>query len=242
MMYNFCINDFEGPLDLLLHLIKEAKVDIYEINTWEIIDQYLAYINQIEDQNIDLASEYLVMAAELIHLKSRMLINQKDEVELAEEFTITSEEDLKQRLLEYQRYKEITKNFKELEEKRSEVFTKFPERIKDYFNEPIVNPGNVSLDDLINAFLLFQARQKFSKPLNTTITHKEISLEKRIKEIRTIIRQRGKINFFDLFTKTSKEYLIVTFLSILEMSKNNEIYLSQLDNYSPIMIEKRGRK
>ena len=78
MTYNFCINDFEGPLDLLLHLVKESKMDIYEISIHKIIEQYLEYLHEQEEQNIDIASEYLVMASELIHLKSRLLLHLDD--------------------------------------------------------------------------------------------------------------------------------------------------------------------
>ena len=113
MTYNFCVSDFEGPLDLLLHLVKESKLDIYEINVREIIEQYLDFIHSMEEQNIDVASEYLVMAAELIHLKSKLLINRHDEEDNKEnedEFSINSEEDLRNKLLEYEKYKELTKN------------------------------------------------------------------------------------------------------------------------------------
>ena len=106
MTYNFCINDFEGPLDLLLHLVKESKMDIYEIKVHEIIEQYLNYLHEQEEQNIDIASEYLVMASELIHLKSKLLVNRHDdEVEESDEFSINSEEDLRNKLLEYEKYK-----------------------------------------------------------------------------------------------------------------------------------------
>ena len=125
MTYNFCINDFEGPLDLLLHMVRESKMDIYEINIRDIIDQYLSFIRSLEEKNIDIASEYLVMASELIHLKSKLLINRQEEEELTEEeFQITSEEDLRNKLLENEEYKKITKNCIQLEEKRSEVYTK----------------------------------------------------------------------------------------------------------------------
>ena len=102
MNYNFCINDFEGPLDLLLHLVKESKMDIYEINIHDIINQYLEFIHNLEEENIDIASEYLVMAAELIHLKSKLLVNRKDDEE-DEEFTINSEEDLRNKIVEYEK-------------------------------------------------------------------------------------------------------------------------------------------
>lgn len=239
MTYNFCINDFEGPLDLLLHLIKESKMDIYEVNISQIINQYVDYIHQLENKNIDIASEYLVMASELIHLKSRMLINKKEEKDEEDEFAIESEEDLRNKLIEYEKYKNITKELKELEEKRSEVFTRLPNNLKEFIDEPVLTPGEVSIEDLVNAILLFQERQKLAKPLNTRITKREISVEDRTKDIRKILELKNKVNFLELFKSATKEYVIVTFLSILEMSKNKEINITQQDNFSPIMIEKR---
>lgn len=239
MTYNFCINDFEGPLDLLLHLIKESKMDIYEVNISQIINQYVDYIHQLENKNIDIASEYLVMASELIHLKSRMLINKKEEKDEEDEFAIESEEDLRNKLIEYEKYKNITKELKELEEKRSEVFTRLPNNLKEFIDEPVLTPGEVSIEDLVNAILLFQERQKLAKPLNTRITKREISVEDRTKDIRKILELKNKVNFLELFESATKEYVIVTFLSILEMSKNKEINITQQDNFSPIMIEKR---
>jgi len=113
MTYNFYVKDFEGPLDLLLHMVKESKMDIYEINIHIIIDQYLDYIHSLEENNIDIASEYLVMASELIHLKSKLLINRQDEEQTSDdEFSISSEEDLRNKLLEYEKYKKIQKNRK----------------------------------------------------------------------------------------------------------------------------------
>ncbi len=240
MTYNFCTNDFEGPLDLLLHLVKESKMDIYEINIREIIDQYLTLIHEEKEKNIDTASEYLVMAAELIHLKSKLLINRKDEeVSEEDEFTINSEEDLRNKLLEYEKYKEITKEFQELENKRNEVYTKLPESLKEFFPEQKLTKGEFDLNDLFNAYMNYIEKQKLTKPLNTKITKKEISVESKIKDIRKILSTRSRINFIELFEETSKESIIVTFLSVLEMCKTDEILLTQEDNFSPIMIEKR---
>ena len=95
---NLCINDFEGPLDLLLHLVKTAKMDIYDIDTKYIIDKYLEFINTLNKDDLDDASEYLVMASELIHLKSRLLLNLESEESNDDEYTINSEEDLKNKL------------------------------------------------------------------------------------------------------------------------------------------------
>lgn len=240
MQYNFRVDDFEGPLDLLLHLIKESKMDIYEVNISEIIEEYINYIHSLEEKNINVASEYLVMSAELIHLKSRKLINKEEEQQEEDEFTITSEEDLRNKILEYEKYKRVTKDFKDLEEKRSEVFTKLPENLKEYVEETALLPGQVTIEDLMNAILLFQERQKLEKPLNTKITKRELTVEERTNDIRNILNTKKKVNFLDLFEYATKEYIIVTFLSVLEMSKNNEIVLTQDNNFSPIIVEKRG--
>ena len=237
MTYNFVTTDFEGPLDLLLHLVKESKMDIYEINIHEIIDQYLDFIHSMKEKNIDVASEYLVMASELVHLKSKLLVNRKEEENEDDEFTINSEEDLKNKLLEYEKYKEITSSFQELEERRGEVYTKLPENIRDYIEDNNPQHGELDIEDLFNAYMLFLDRQKLTKPLNTKITKKELSEEDKIKDIRTILTKRKRVNFLELFTEVTKDQIVVTFLSILEMTKNNEINITQKDNFSPIMIE-----
>jgi len=239
MTYNFCTTDFEGPLDLLLHLVKESKMDIYEINISEIINQYLDFIHSLEENNIDIASEYLVMASELIHLKSKLLVNRKDEEETTEdEFSFSSEEDLRNKLLEYEKYKQLTQSFHDLEEKRGEVYTKLPESLKEYIEETGIQKGEFDIEDLFNAYKLFIERQKLSKPLNTKITKKELSVDDKIKDIRNILNKRKRVNFIELFTEVTKENIVVTFLSILEMTKSNEILLTQEDNFSPIMIER----
>ena len=237
-MNNITINDFEGPLDLLLHLVKTSKMDIYEINTTYIIEEYLKYINEMQDLNIDVASEYLVMAAELIHLKSKMLINLDDEESEEDEFSISSEEELKQRLIDYDKYKRSTESFRQLEENRKEYLTRSPENIMEYAKDIHYNM-DLSIDDLLSAFLEYKKRLEKEKPLETKITRRELSVKERIRNIREILKTKKKIEFTDLFESFQKDYVVVTFLSILNMSKNNEIKLSQKDNFSPIMIESR---
>ncbi len=236
MNYTFHINDFEGPLDLLLHLIKEKKSDIYEINISEIIKEYLDYIHHMEIMNIDIASEYLVMASELIHIKSKTILNQTDEEDI-NDFEINSEEDLRNKLIMYQKYKDLTSDFKSLEEKRQEVFTKTPENYKELIEEDIVYNNELSMNDLLNAFLLFIKRKDYEQPVQTKITKKEYSIENRTKSIRDLLKKKKKISFDELFEEYNKEYIIVTFLSILDMSKNNEIKLTQEKNFDNIIIE-----
>lgn len=239
MTYNFTTNDFEGPLDLLLHLVKESKMDIYEINITDIINQYLDFIKNLEEKNINVASEYLVMSAELIHLKSRLLVNRKDEEPNEnDEFSFNSEEDLKNKLIEYEKYKTISEDLEKLEEKRKEVYTKLPESLKDYLGDSKVIKGEFDITDLFKAYQEFIEKQKLEKPLKTKITKKELSVEEKMSNIRDILKRRERVNFIELFDELTKENIVVTFLSILEMCKLNEIILTQENNFSPIMIKK----
>lgn len=239
MNYTFYINDFEGPLDVLLHLVKQAKMDIYEINLFTLIKEYLDFIKEMQDLNIDVASEYLSMASELVHLKSKMLVNKQDdsEEEADDEFSIKSEEDLRKKLLEYENIKNITGTFKNLESKRSEIYTRFPESLKEYYEPSEVPKGQYDADTLYKAFLEVEKKLKLLKPLDTTITKKEISVEQRTQEIKNILKVRGKVDFYSLFTINTKEYIVITFLTILTMSKNKELKISQEDNFSPIIVE-----
>ena len=240
MEYKFCINDFEGPLDLLLHLVKTSKMDIYEIDIRIIIEEYLSFIEAEKNRNIDIASSYLVMAAELIHLKSKMLVNDDTiEENNIDEFHIESEEDLKKKIIEYEKYKKLTQSLEEQRLKRSNVYTKSPAILDDIIDNKNVNFGDVSIEDLVNALKNFKSREKYLKPLSTRITKREYSVEKRIDDIRKILLVRGKVEFLELFNDGDKDFLIVTFLSVLTMSKNEEIYLAQEDNFKPIMIERR---
>lgn len=236
-----CINDFEGPLDLLLHLVKSSKMDIYEIDTTKVIEEYLEFINSLDKNDLDDASEYLVMAAELIHLKSKILINEEIEEDSDDEYSINSEEDLKNKLIEYEKYKELSDTFKKLEENRKGYYTKVPENINEYREkEHLSNDGSITINDLVNAFLELQKREQYHKPMNTRITKKEISVEKKAEYIRSILNTKKKIEFKDLFESFDKNNVIVTFLSILNMSKNNEILLTQEKNFSSIFIERKS--
>ncbi len=239
MNYTFYINDFEGPLDLLLHLVKQSKMNIYDINLFDLIKEYLDFINQMQELNIDIASEYLSMASELVHLKSKMLVNKKDETEedSDDEFSIKSEEDLRNKLLEYENIKNITGEFKNLELKRTEIYTRLPENLKEYYEPSEVPKGLYDANILYKAFLEVEKKLKLLKPLDTTITKKEISVEQRTKEIKDILRLRGKVDFYSLFSVNTREYVVITFLTILTMSKNKELKIMQEDNFSPIVVE-----
>lgn len=235
MEYEVKIDAFEGPLDLLLHLIKESKVDIWDIQIVDITTQYLDYIKRMESLNLNIASEYLVMASELIEMKSKLLLP-RPKVEEEEE-----EEDprevLIQRLIEYQQYKDITEKFKELSLTRQEFYTKLPESLKEYQEEEVVINSDLTLDDLMHALEKFLKRKEEEKPLSTTVTRKELSVEDRRKSIKTLLHTKKKVDFFELFETVTKEYVVVTFLAILEMARKCELFIRQENNFDSITVE-----
>ena len=236
-MDKLLIGDFEGPLDLLLHLIKKSKMEIFDIEISEITNQYLNYIKEMSEMNLDIASEYLVMAAELIEMKSKRLLPISNE-EVDEDEEINPEEVLKRRLIEYQKYKETGEIFKSLEEKRSSFFTKAPESLQKYSSEKLENDGSIGIDDLLEAFKKLLERQEYNKPVSTKITRKELSVKERSAKIREILKEKKKLKFIELFDDFSKSYVVVTFLSILEMVKNGEISIKQDNNFSDIYLER----
>ena len=235
-MDNLLIGDFEGPLDLLLHLIKKSKMEIFDIEISKITEEYINYINSMAELNLDIASEYLVMASELIEMKSKKLLPVKEEKE--EEEDINPEEELKRRLIEYKKYKESTNVFRDLEKNRSSYYTKAPESLKKYSLEKLENDGSVDVYDLLDAFQKLLERQEFNKPKNTKIARKELSVKERIVKIRDILRVNKRVNFVELFDDFSKPYVVVTFLSVLGMVKSREINIKQDNNFSDIYIER----
>lgn len=229
------INEFEGPLDLLLHLIKESKMDIMNIEIEKITEQYMNYLALQEKLNLEVASEYLVMAAELLEIKSKLLLPVQKEEDSEEE--VDPREELVNRLIEYQTYKEITKVLQEKENLRKEIYTKSPENIRNYIDDEMPIAGDVSLDDLMEAFKKYLERKKDSKPLNTKVTVNEISVSSRRHDIRKILKVKGRVSFFDLFPVVTKEYVVATFLAILEMAKSGELVIKQDNTFSDIVCE-----
>ncbi len=234
-MYEITIDNFNGPMDLLLHLIKESKMDIMDIKLEIIIDEYLEYIHRMQKMNLDIASSYLVMSAELLEIKSKILLPKTEEEEEEED----PKENLINRLILYKQYKDSIESFKELEQERNNYYTKIPSNLEEYQNnEKKARIENVSLDDLVEAFKKFLERVEQEKPVNTKVTKKEISVEDRIVNIKERFKKEKRIDFFDLFEVKTKEYVVVTFLAILEMAKNKEINIIQEDNFKNIICEK----
>lgn len=236
MEYKFKINQFEGPLDLLLHLIKESEMDIMDIEIVKLTDQYLNYINNMENLDLSTASEYLSIASELMYLKSKTLLPAKENTEEEEEY-IETKENLINKLLEYKKYKEVTSNLKELEQERNNFYTKTPSNMKEYQTNQINLNQEITLEDLVNAFKKYLERKKYEEPLTTKVTTKEISIKERKYQIYQILKTRKKVEFYELFEEFSKPYIVATFLSILEMAKEQELIITQNNNFDKIYCE-----
>lgn len=245
MIYNVKIDAFEGPLDLLLHLIHTLEIDIYDIPVAEITEQYLLYIHTMKELELNVASEYLVMAATLLAIKSKMLLPKYEE-ELEEENDFSYEEDprdeLVEKLIEYKKYKQAAVELKSLEEERSLMFSKPPSDLTYLIKElePQKIDINVTIYDMLGAYHKLLRRKKLQKPLHTKVARQEISIENRMNEILHEVRSiAGRVSFFRLFPYQDKEHIVITFLAILELLKRNEIYAEQDNNFADLFIAKK---
>ena len=232
------IDNFEGPLDLLLHLVKESNIDICDIKIDEITEKYLDYIRKQDELNINVSSSYLVMASELMYIKSKSLLpkvkNDNDE-EVDEELT---RENLINKLIEYKKYKELTPTFKKLEEDRKNIYIKSPEKVSEYTDNH--EYGVLSSNDLLEAFKKFLERKELDKPLETTVTKREYSVRERKNNIKKILMTKKKAYLDDLFEEYNRPIVVVTFLSILEMVKEKDVVINQDKNFDKILIELRN--
>lgn len=232
-MYDISLDNFQGPMDLLLHLIKKKKMNILDIKLEVIIDEYLEYIRKCENLNLNIASSYLVMSTELLEIKSRMLLPSNNELEPDEIDEVTN---LKNRLIEYEKYKNMVSLFKEYEESRREFKTKSPTNILEYKEDKVIH-SSLNVDVLKKAYEELLKRIEDDKPTQTKVTKKELSVEDTIVDIRNKFKLNKRMNFLDLFDKYEKSYVVVTFLAILEMSSKKEIKIIQDNNFDNIVCE-----
>lgn len=244
MHYNVKIDSFEGPLDLLLHLINKLEIDIYDINVAEITEQYLDYVHAMQVLQLDVASEFLVMAATLLAIKSKMLLPKHEEDLLDDDLMYEPEEDsreeLIERLVEYRKFKEAADDLKEMELERGLIFTKPPSDLSDFSlnkEENAKQELDVSLYDMLAAFQKLLKRKKLQAPLATKITRQEIPIENRMEEIVGFLRnKKGRISFDELFPIATKSHIVVTFLAILELLKRRQVFVEQEENFADIFV------
>lgn len=239
-MYKVRLQSFEGPFDLLVYLIENAEMSIYDIRISEITTQYLDYIHQMEEQEISVAQEFMVLAASLIEIKSRMILPRtvQEGEDVVDEDPRT---ELVQRILEYKKFKEISGYLKEQEEHMSHVFDKPQEDISVYTDNPD-EYLSLSLDQFIQAFNLFVKRKQRIEAVRKHYTRVErersVMERKAGKILGTVRADRGSVFSFRDFVNDKKDKydIIVTFSLLLDMVKERVLRASQKSNYSNIEV------
>ena len=235
--YSIKINNFEGPLDLLCHLIDKNKMDIYDINLSEITDQYIEYINKMEKMNLEVTSEFLVMSSTLLYLKSKHLLPKVEEDE--EEIT---EEELIRRIIEYKKYKEITKKLKENFLQFSKRYYKLPEQIE---------LPKQQLEEKYNEKIIPELYEQIIKKNKEKINENASNIEKiaitenytvgeKVKEMYRALIKYKKFTFNKLFSlkKHNKNEVVTAFSGLLELSRRNKVKTEQEELFGDIEVEK----
>ena len=239
--YKIKLENFEGPLDLLVHLIDKNKMDIYDINLSEITDQYIEYINEMEKMNLEVTSEFLVMASTLLYLKSKNLLpnQENDEQEL-------TEEELLQRIIDYKKYKEITKMLKEMYQNSNTVIFKTPEQIelpkqkleKEYKKGIIAE----MYADIIERSA--ERLNKNAKNIEKIAITETYTVADKVKVMFKELLHNKKFVFNRLFPskKCSRPEIVTAFPGLLELSRRNKVLTSQPELFGDITVEKNNKK
>ncbi len=238
MAYQVKLEHFEGPLDLLLFLIREHEVDIYDIPISLVTQQYLQYLELLKLLDLEVGSEYLLMAATLLRIKSKMLLPRRPEED--EEEAVDPREELVQRLLEYRQFKEAAGVLNEHQDRNADIFYHPPvEHLDEDLNgvETLDTrlAGNLNLWDLLQAFkfTLDRAKDDFDR----TVERETISIEERMEDILDRLRRRKNLFFSSLFQEDlSRSFLIITFLALLELIRQNRVVFEQTDTLGEIWL------
>lgn len=240
--YQVKLDTFEGPLDLLLHLINQYEIDIYDIPMAEITEQYMNYIHTMQHLELNIASEYLVMAATLLAIKSQMLLPKQELDVEEEEYMEDPREELMQRLIEYRKYKEAAEVFKEKELDAHQTYTRPPVIFDNLNIERTVVQGDISIYDMLGALGRMLERKKWREPLDTKIQRTEIPIEQRMDEVLELVKRTRSdgITFDELFTVRSKPHVVITFMALLELMKINQVICKQTKHFDTLYVYYSG--
>jgi len=231
MSYKVKLEVFEGPLDLLLYLIKKNEIDIYDIPIAEITEQYLEYLELMRMLDLNIAGEFLVMAATLIHIKSKMLLP-PEEKEILPEEEEDPREELVRRLLEYKKFKEVAGVLGDLESQRKKMFTRIISQDENAKEERFFE---ASLFDLITA--LTRVLKEVPKEVFQEIIRDEFTVEQKVHDLLHMLVERPVIYLTELFRKAkNKMEIIVTFLAVLELIRLKEILVVQKERFGEIEL------
>lgn len=235
--YEVKLDGFAGPLDLLLHLINQLEVDIYDIPVAEITEQYIDYIQQMKFLELNIASEYLVMAATLIELKSKMLLPTEEVIMGGEEYEEDPREKLREKLLQYRQFKQAAHSLQENE--GNLMYTRARLELKNDESDRISQNenGGVTVYDMLGALSSMLKRKEWNEPLETRIERMELSVDERMGEmIQILYNHPNGVSFDDMFIYQDKGHIVTTFMALLELMRNSEIYCVQKKHFANIII------
>ena len=228
--YTVQLEIFEGPLDLLLHLIRQQEIDIYQIPIAQITDQYLRYLEKMKDLSITIAGDFLVMAATLIHIKSGMLLPVEPGSQMAEEVE-QSRNELVERLLEHEKFKQAAQM---LYERETVELCVWPPEGNEFENEE-KELISANVFDLVSAF--HRMVERYKDQIVLEIKNEAVTLEEKIKEIRRLLTVQREVLFSLFFQKKiSRLHLAVTFFALLELTRLQEVQLIQEGVFEDIRI------
>jgi len=236
---------FEGPLDLLLHLIDKAEIDIHEVSISEITVQYMEYLDAMKELELEVTSEFLVMAATLLAIKSKQLLPKppvfEEHYDDWEDDGLDPRDELIQKLVEYRKFKQLAEELREKEFERSLVFSREPEDMTPFLKEVKVNPvEGLHVSDLVAAFQK-ALRRAARRNVIATVHRDEISVKDRIRDIVDVLRQYETVRFSKLIRENMDRHeIVVTFLAILELMKMKHIRCFQHSLFEDIVIHWRG--
>lgn len=237
---------FEGPLDLLLHLINKLEIDIYDIPIAKITTQYLHYLEKMKTNQINLAGEYFVMAASLMRIKSEMLVpRNENQAEMIDEYYEEDpRKDLIELLLEYRQIKEVVPKFEDRQIERADYFGKEPTELSAYREKIELEDQGLAVSDLTEIFHEVLARHKLETPQPTTIQSDEITVTEKMETIYSRLAQceSETLSFFDLINQANRQEIVTSFLAILELIKENQVLVKQESNASDILITLNNEK
>jgi segregation and condensation protein A len=232
------IHEFEGPLDLLLHMIRDNKIDIFDIPITVITEHYLDYLKQMKELDLNISGDFLVMAATLIYIKSKMLLP-AETVDDDEDPSQDPRDELVRKLLEYQSFKEAAKELGMLAEERSKIFTRQITDLKQYIGPVEAQDTEFTSDlyELIQAFARLLKEPK--KEVEHQVAEEVVSIEEKMEEIRHTILQKGSLRFSELFSKQrTRNLIIASFFAILELCKQKFLTVKQDNTFGEIVLHK----
>ena len=229
------IDDFEGPLDVLLHLIQKSKVDIMDVSIAQITDQYIQYLHSMRALDLEVAADYILMSARLIEMKSRWLLPQMREEDEVEE---DPRAELIRRLLEYKKYKDVTAVFKTLENDRQLVYSKELSDISAWVHDETLLNLEKKRDvyQLVMAFDKMLQRQKNSRVREVTMQKQEISIDEQVSFLEDYVTKERAVNISKLVHKRDRSYVVITFLAVLQLVRVHRITVEQDENFSDILL------